>query len=71
MKSKLPNCNLVEILRQKAEARSDVEFDYIARLEELRHRIGGEVRFINELFPEYTPQMKNTISAVSFMLRTR
>src|SRR5258705_13333710 len=55
MKSKLPDCQLVEVLRNKADARSDVEFDYLPRLEELRHRIGGEVRFINELFPEYTP----------------
>jgi len=55
MENKLPESQLVEILRQKASERSDVVFDYIAKLEELRLRIGGEVRFINELFPEYTP----------------
>lgn len=55
MKSKLPDCQLIEILRTKASARADIEFDYLSRLEELRNRIGGEVRFINQLFPEYTP----------------
>src|ERR1700682_4736246 len=55
MKSKLPGCQLVEILRKKAEARSDIEFDYIGELIKLRQLITGEVRFINQLFPEYTP----------------
>lgn len=55
MKSKLPPSQLIEVLKRKSEARTDVEFDYIAELENLRKRIGGEVRFINQLFPEYTP----------------
>ena len=55
MKSKLPDSQLVEILRKKSAERNEVEFDYIKHLEELRHRVGGEVRFINQLFPEYTP----------------
>lgn len=55
MKNKLPDCQLVEVLRRKSEARTDVEFDYIKQLDDLRHKVGAEVRFINELFPEYTP----------------
>src|SRR6186997_32043 len=55
MKNKLPDCQLVEVLKRKSEARTDIEFDYLSELNNLRHRISGEVRFINELFPEYTP----------------
>lgn len=55
MSSTLPPCQLVEILHRKAEARSDVQFSYLAKLEDLRARVSGEVRFINQLFPEYTP----------------
>jgi hypothetical protein len=55
MPNTLPPCQLVEILHHKAEARSDVQFAYLARLEDLRARVSGEVRFINQLFPEYTP----------------
>ena len=39
----------------KSSERVDIDFDYLARLDELRKLIGGEVRFINQLFPEYTP----------------
>jgi len=55
MKNKLPASQLVEVLKKKSEARTDVEFDYISELNNLRKRIGAEVRFINQLFPEYTP----------------
>jgi hypothetical protein len=55
MENKLPESQLIEILKRKGSERSDVVFDYTAKLEELRLRVGGEVRFINELFPEYTP----------------
>ena len=55
LNDKLPTSQLTEILREKSAARADVEFDYIGRLEDLRSRVGGEVRFINQLFPEYTP----------------
>lgn len=55
MNNKLPPCHLIESLREKAKTRTDVEFDYISQLNNLRNRVGGEVRFINQLFPEYTP----------------
>jgi hypothetical protein len=55
MENKLPESHLIQLLRKKASDRSDVVFDYIAKLEDLRSRIGGEVRLINALFPEYTP----------------
>lgn len=55
MKNKLPECQLVETIKRKSDARNDIEFDYVTELNNLRHRISGEVRFINELFPEYTP----------------
>lgn len=51
----LPACDLINVLQQKASARSDIEFDYLGRLRDLRNRVAGEVRSINELFPEYTP----------------
>lgn len=55
MLNKLPSCQLISVLSEKAAARSDVEFNYFPQLDNLRHRISGEVRFINQLFPEYTP----------------
>src|SRR5687768_12256140 len=51
----LPACDLVDVLRLKGEARTDINFDYLARLHDLRARVSSEVRSINELFPEYTP----------------
>ncbi|HEX7242796.1 MAG TPA: ATP-binding protein [Longimicrobiaceae bacterium] len=55
MAETLPTCDLVSVLRLKAEARADTTFDYLGHLRNLRERVGGEVRFINQLFPEYTP----------------
>lgn len=51
----LPNCDLLDVLRLKADARPDTTFDYSGHLRGLREHVAGEVRFINELFPEYTP----------------
>lgn len=55
MINKLPASKLIKVLTKKSNARTDVEFDYISELNNLRKRIGAEVRFINQLFPEYTP----------------
>lgn len=55
MAETLPPSELVELLRLKAGARQDVTFDYLGHLRSLRDRVAGEVRSINELFPEYTP----------------
>lgn len=55
MINKLPTSKLIKVLTKKSKARTDVEFDYISELNNLRKRIGAEVRFINQLFPEYTP----------------
>ena len=52
----LPKCHLIDVLSQKASARSgQLEFQFVGRLEDLRKQVSGEVRQINELFPEYTP----------------
>jgi hypothetical protein len=55
MLNKLPQSQLIQVLIEKADARSDVEFNYLAELDNLRKRVSGDVRFINQLFPEYTP----------------
>ena len=55
MAETLPISELIEVLRQKASARQDVTFDYLGHLRNLRDQVAGEVRSINELFPEYTP----------------
>jgi hypothetical protein len=51
----LPGCELLHVLAEKAEQRRDVDFNFLGRLDEFRQRVSGEVRQINELFPEYTP----------------
>jgi len=59
MVSKIPktllDCELLHVLAEKAEQRRDVDFNFLGRLDEFRQRVSGEVRQINELFPEYTP----------------
>src|ERR1044072_6591117 len=55
MINKLPASKLIKVLMKKSNARTDVEFDYISELTNLRKSIGAEVRFINQLCPEYTP----------------
>jgi Histidine kinase-, DNA gyrase B-, and HSP90-like ATPase len=55
MINKLPASHLIQVLKKKSDGRTDVEFDYVSELNDLRKRIGAEVRFINQLFPEYTP----------------
>jgi Histidine kinase-, DNA gyrase B-, and HSP90-like ATPase len=50
-----PNCDLIEVLVEKASQRHDIKFDFIGRLDDFRERVSGEVRQINLLFPEYTP----------------
>lgn len=51
----LPECDLIQNLIDKAAQRSDIQFDFIGKLNDFRERISGEVRQINLLFPEYTP----------------
>lgn len=51
----LPDCELLTQLAAKAEARKDIDFDFLGTLRAFRRRVSGEVRQINELFPEYTP----------------
>jgi hypothetical protein len=50
-----PECDLIQILKDKAEQRNDIRFDFMGILNEFRERVAGEVRQINLLFPEYTP----------------
>lgn len=51
----LPDCELLRVLAYKVSQRRDIDFNFFARLDELRERVSGEVRQINNLFPEYTP----------------
>jgi len=51
----LPKCELIRILAEKIRQRDDIDFNVLGRLDEFRKRVSGDVRQINELFPEYTP----------------
>lgn len=51
----LPDCELVKELERKAERRTDIGFDFLGTLDRFRDQVSGEVRHINQLFPEYTP----------------
>ncbi len=51
----LPKCQLVKCLAEKADKRENTDFDFLGQLEALRKRVSDEVRYINLLFPEYTP----------------
>jgi hypothetical protein len=50
-----PECYFFTTFSTKVEARRDLDFDFFGTLEALRRKISGEVRYINQLFPEYTP----------------
>ena len=51
----LPKCELIRVLAEKVSQRDDIDFQVLGRLDEFRQRVSGEVRQINQLFPEYTP----------------
>jgi hypothetical protein len=51
----LPDCELIRVLAEKVGHRSDTSFNVFSKLDDFCRRISGEVRQINELFPEFTP----------------
>ena len=51
----LPQCQLMNILVSKANARHDTDFNFIANLDNFYQVIRAIVSQINILFPEYTP----------------
>lgn len=51
----LPDCKIIDTLIEKANSKTDYDFNYIHQLDEIRNRISIEVSRINLLFPEYTP----------------
>lgn len=53
----LPECTLIEEFIKKFEKRfnNGIEFDYLGILNDLKGKISQEVRYIDNLFPEYTP----------------
>ena len=53
--SGMPDCALLEILASKVHNAKRSDFDFLGRLNEIRQCVSGEIRFINNLFPEYTP----------------
>ena len=54
----LPDCDLLHVLSEKVSQRRDIDFNFFGNLDNFRQRVSGEVRQINELFPEYTPHDK-------------
>lgn len=52
---KLPDCDLLNILKAQANDRKDIDFKFIDELDRFRKKVSEEIRQINELFPEYTP----------------
>ncbi|MDB6059687.1 MAG: ATP-binding protein [Verrucomicrobiales bacterium] len=55
----LPESKLVKALAERATNRKDTAFPFLQRLDDFRLRVSGEVQFINQLFPEYTPHDAN------------
>jgi hypothetical protein len=51
----LPDCELIRVLARKADQRQDTEFDFLGQLNALHQRVGGEARYINQLFRDWTP----------------
>jgi hypothetical protein len=51
----LPKCILLETLADKANKRNDTMFDFPGKLNDFCQHVSKEIRFINQLFPEYTP----------------
>ncbi len=53
--NKLPECKVIKSLIKRANERKDIDFRFLSVLEEFRIRVSEEVKFINQLFPEFTP----------------
>src|SRR5437016_3440016 len=53
--AELPDCKIINTLIEKANSKTDYEFDYVNQLELIRKKVSIEVSRINLLFPEYTP----------------
>ena len=51
----LPHCQLISMLVSKANARHDIDFNFIGHLDNFHQTIRAIVGQINLLFPEYTP----------------
>ncbi len=51
----LPDCRLVSELAHKANARHDIDFNFIGNLDKFHQDIRAIVGQINLLFPQYTP----------------
>src|SRR6478735_707245 len=50
-----PKCFLIGQLFKKVNERTDTSFNFYGHLENFRKSVSAEVRYINVLFPEYTP----------------
>jgi len=55
MPDSLPKCNLINQLNERIREKHGSQFNYFGRLDEFRQRVTGEIRSINQLFPEFTP----------------
>lgn len=55
MLNALPDTHIIKELRQKFLAKPNSSFDYVTTLTDFKKKVSDEVRYINVLFPEYTP----------------
>src|SRR4051812_9646088 len=51
----LPPSLLTSAIRERAVARLDLKLDWSASLDAFCRRVADEIRYVNILFPEYTP----------------
>jgi len=51
----LPVCNLIRILKEKADAREDIKFPFLSILDAFRERVSTEMKYMKVLFPQFVP----------------
>ena len=55
----LPTCSLIEVLEEKISNQNEKHNDLCVEIAKFITEIAQELRYINELFPEYTPHDKD------------
>jgi hypothetical protein len=65
---KLPDSRIIVELSEKAYKKKDSRISHLARLDDLRESISQEVKYIVQIFPEYTPHdEENHLSRLFFL----
>ncbi len=67
----LPDCGLIRILEQKASARKDISFPFLSILDTFRERVSTEMKYMQELFPQYVPHDEENHLNRLFFLPTK